>query len=234
MTLTGTQTFSPAIKSASNYMRWVADAFAPHAHGRMQEVGIEHGEYREYWREIGTYAGIDHDAVCIDSARSKYPADRYDVVDITDPLSVDSIRDEGLDSICFVNVFEHIEQDEVAIAALFDALKTGGHMIIWVPGMRVLYNALGRLAGHERRYTRASLRSVLPPGCVIKALHYVKPIGGFGWFAQKLRSIDSLADERVGSRIRFFDKHCVPLSRAMTPLTRSIFGQSVFGVIQKP
>ena len=127
-----------------------------------------------------------------------------------------------------INVLEHIEDDATAIANLVDVLKPGGHLLISVPALMLLYNDLDRLAGHCRRYTTRRLQDLLSDQPVeIVRLSYFNPIGGLGWLANRLKRYDSLNDAAVNGQIALFDKYIVPVSRALDPLSRGFFGQSV-------
>jgi hypothetical protein len=51
--------------------------------------------------------------------------------------------------------------------------------------------------------------------------------------ANRLKRYDSLNDAAVNGQIALFDKYIVPVSRALDPLSRSFFGQSVTCVARR-
>jgi SAM-dependent methyltransferase len=59
------------------------------------------------------------------------------------------------------DVLEHIEDDRHFLRMLRDRLITGGRIYLTVPAYQWLWSAEDTSAGHFRRYTRASLSSVL-------------------------------------------------------------------------
>jgi 2-polyprenyl-3-methyl-5-hydroxy-6-metoxy-1,4-benzoquinol methylase len=224
----GRDTYSSAIADAQNYMRWLVDNFRPYLGGHILEVGIGHGHYSTLLAECGDYLGIDHDEQSVAEARVAFPGRAFAVCDILDGAKLRAFLPRGPDAIVSINVLEHIEDDRTAIANLVDVLKPGGHLLLSVPAMMMLYNDLDRLAGHCRRYSSEGLKALLSTEPVdILRLCYFNPIGGLGWWANSLKRHQSLNDESVNGQIRFFDRYIVPVSRVLDPLFRPFFGQSV-------
>jgi SAM-dependent methyltransferase len=231
---TGSDTYSSAIADAQNYMNWVIDQFRPYLKGQIVEVGFGHGHYSEMLGRFGDYCGLDHDGNSVEQARKAMPHRRFAVCDILVPDQLRSLFSAGVDAMFSINVLEHIEDDATAIANLVDVLKPGGHLLISVPALMLLYNDLDRLAGHCRRYNTSRLQKLLRDQPVeIIRLNYFNPIGGLGWLANRLKRYDSLNDSAVNGQIALFDKYIVPLSRALDPLSRSFFGQSVTCVARR-
>lgn len=65
-------------------------------------------------------------------------------------------RDE-FDVIGAFDVIEHIDEDEVVLAEMFAACRSGGGIIVTVPQHRRLWSYRDEFAGHCRRYERAEL-----------------------------------------------------------------------------
>jgi SAM-dependent methyltransferase len=224
----GADTYSSAIADAQNYMNWLVDTFRPYLHGRILEVGIGHGNYSALLAECGQYIGVDLDEQSIADARAAFPASQFEQCDILDRGQLHALLPEGADAIVSINVLEHIEDDATAVANLADLLKPDGHLLLSVPALMMLYNDLDRLAGHHRRYTTARIRALLAGQPLdIVNLCYFNTIGGLGWWANSLKRHDSLNSDGVNRQIRFFDRYVVPISRALDPLFRAFFGQSV-------
>jgi len=224
----GAETYSSAIADAQNYMKWLVDTFRPYLRGRILEVGIGHGHYSAFLGECGQYLGVDLDEESVAAARANFPARRFEHCDILNRLQLHALSPEGADAIVSINVLEHIEDDATAIANLVDVLRPGGHLLLSVPALMMLYNDLDRLAGHCRRYTIARLRHLLAaqPLNVVQ-LRYFNPIGGLGWWLNSLKRHDSLNSAGINGQIRFFDQYIVPVSKALDPLFRPFFGQSI-------
>jgi SAM-dependent methyltransferase len=231
----GQDTYSSAIVTAHRYIAWILSPFAPYLHGNIVEVGIGHGSYFEALGRKGNYVGIDIDERSIRAAKQRFPEGRFAHADILEAGSVRAaLHGEAADAIVCINVLEHIGDDATAVRNLVDALAPDGTLLIGVPALMSLYNDLDRLAGHNRRYRLADFERLLEGQPVtIEKLCYFNPIGGLGWWANKFRHHDSLNSGEVNGQIVLFEKYILPFSRAIDPLTRRFFGQSVICVARR-
>jgi hypothetical protein len=67
------------------------------------------------------------------------------------------------------------------------ALRPGGRLMALVPAHPRLYGSLDREFGHERRYTRQRLRSIVrSAGLEIDRLYAFNALGIVGWWARSL------------------------------------------------
>lgn len=230
----GAATYSSAIQDASNYTNWLAALCVPHLQSPVLEVGIGHGSYAKLLAREGEYLGVDIDEDCVRNAALAIPELTFRVSDISMDDAVASLGVEKWGSVVTMNVLEHIEDDGAAFARLVKMLRPGGRLVVIVPAMQALYNDLDRLAGHYRRY-RLSDFERLESDCSLRriSIGYINPIGGLGWWANRFSRRDSLDDEGFNRQIRIFDRYVAPVSKAMSPLTRKFFGQSVCYVGEK-
>jgi SAM-dependent methyltransferase len=76
-------------------------------------------------------------------------------------LSQCPLPDEFADVVVLLNVLEHIEDDEGAVAHLFRLLRPGGVAIIEVPASAALFDIYDRVLMHFRRYDMHQLTRVL-------------------------------------------------------------------------
>lgn len=63
------------------------------------------------------------------------------------------------DTVICLNVVEHVENDQLALANIASALQEGGRAIVLVPQGQSIFGTLDRVLGHYRRYSEAELRS---------------------------------------------------------------------------
>ena len=230
---TGSETYSSAISEANNYTKWLIDLFGDRPRGNILEVGIGHGGYVPYLREKGSYFGVDISQESVDEERGKYPDVEFFVDDITSPQFGERF-DGYFDSVVCINVLEHIQNDQAALANLYKVLRPGGHLLVIVPGVQSLYNDLDRLAGHYRRYSISRIKESLAGiPFYIEQLRYFNPVGGLGWYVNKFKSYDSLDDGSVNKQIAFFDKYLLPISRLSSPVFSRFFGQSLLLIARK-
>ena len=225
---TGEDTYSSAMESAHKYMSWMLDPFKPYLRGDIVEIGVGHGSYCSQLTKYGNYYGIDIDERSVTSAKKKYPNTLFKQADILDIDFLESILPNKADSIISINVLEHIEDDKVAVHNLVNSLKSGGYLLLNVPALSALCNDLDRLAGHHRRYSKNDfIRLLSDMPVTIEKLSYFNPIGGFGWWLNRYRKHESLNSDSVNRQIEIFEQYILPISRAIDPLTKSFFGQSV-------
>lgn len=229
------ETFSPAMKDAVNYNRWVVSSFEPDIGLSVLEIGVGHGGFFELMpKQVQAYAGVDIDPKLISHAKSLNPGKSYYVGDLASPTFSDSIENRKFDTVLCLNVLEHIEDDAMAMKNMLNALTPGGKLLLFVPAFQALYSDLDHLAGHFRRYTKGMLSPLVPQdkGVILKC-DYFNSIGGVGWWLNKFKKHEDFSDRWVGSQIRFFDRYVLPLSRMLNPLTRGFFGQSLICVVEK-
>jgi SAM-dependent methyltransferase len=219
---------------AKNYISWILDSFSGYLAAPVLEIGVGHGSYAVALRSYGDYLGVDIDPASVADARQRLPGLDFRAVDITSPAFVDIANERKLRTIVCLNVLEHIDDDAQAVTNLARGLQSGGHLLIIVPALELLYNDLDRLAGHHRRYSRNQMRSrLLNAGLDVVRCDYFNSIGGLGWLANRVLRHGSLNDNAVNSQITLFDKWLVPISRLTDPATRKFFGQSVIAVGRK-
>ena len=60
--------------------------------------------------------------------------------------------DKKFDTILYLHVLEHIEEDRKELESAYEKLKKGGRLIIMVPKHQKLYSNFDKAIGHFRRY----------------------------------------------------------------------------------
>lgn len=78
-------------------------------------------------------------------------------------------KDERFDTILYVDVLEHIEDDAGELTQAASLLERGGHLVVLAPAHQWLFSPFDQAVGHFRRYSRTGLRQVGPAGlsCVV-------------------------------------------------------------------
>jgi hypothetical protein len=135
------------------------------------------------------------------------------------------------DTLLYIDVLEHIEDDAGEMARAVEHLKPDGHVVVLSPAHQWLYTPFDRAIGHYRRYTKRSLRAVSPPGAKLVRLAYLDSVGMLASLGNRLVLNRSMP--RPG-QIAVWDKVMVPLSRALDPLLAHSTGRSVLGVWRRP
>jgi SAM-dependent methyltransferase len=134
------------------------------------------------------------------------------------------------DTIVYIDVLEHIEDDAAEMARAAARLSPGGHLIVLAPAHAFLYTPFDAAIGHFRRYCRASLRSAAPAGLRELKIIYLDAAGLLASASNRLLLRQSMPTER---QILVWDRLMIPISRVMDPLLGHRLGKSLLGVWQR-
>jgi len=226
----GAATLSSAMTAARRYNAWVLEGFASYFGDSVVEVGCGYGNLRELLPGGVRYTGIDADAALVAHASAANPGVTFLTADVQTRTFVDVVAPFRPDAVLCVNVLEHLDRPDAALANIAAILPPEGRLLLFVPALPFLFNELDRLAGHRRRFVQRELEAMLAPHFAIASIRYFHPIGAVGWWLNGALRHRSLEGQRVTAQVAFFDKVVLPLSRALDVATRSWFGQSLIAV----
>lgn len=226
---------SPAVEFAKNYNKWIINKFEPFIGGDVLEIGTGRGKVKNNIKRYDRFVSLDIDEQCIANAQKNDPDGIYFKADISDKNSLKLFPEYKFRTVLCFNVLEHINEDKKALENMLHLLEENGYVLLFVPAFQSLYNSKDKLAGHIRRYTRKSLTEIIHvfENTEIVNLEYFNPIGAIGHLLNKLFKHKSLSNRSIGFQTRFFDKYLVSLSKALNPLTKNLFGQSIICILQK-
>jgi hypothetical protein len=220
------------LSDARAYRRWLADLARPYLGRHPIEVGSGNGDYALEWvPDVTTFTCTEADESRLDGLRARFVD--HSVVNVRHLLLGDpghaALRQHS-GAVAF-NVFEHIPDDVGALRALAQHLLPGSAIALIVPAFPSAMSRFDRAIGHQRRYTRASMRSAIHgAGLRAEQVRYVNPVGLIAWYV----SVKGLGmTPRNGRFLRVYDRTVVPLARALDRVPVP-FGQSVFAVARVP
>jgi hypothetical protein len=135
------------------------------------------------------------------------------------------------DSILYVNVLEHIEDDEGELRAAYSCLASGGRVLIFVPANPWLMGSIDRQFGHFRRYTMKDLSSKCSAaGFTLRATAHFDLLGIFPWW---LRYCLLKSERMEPAAVRLYDRWVVPVSRTIETLVAPPIGKNIILVAEK-
>jgi SAM-dependent methyltransferase len=216
------------LSNLDNYLDWIVDEMAPFVSGRVLEVGAGVGSVSKRLVPLAESLvllepdpGLSAKLDGIGDEVVREPAEEF--LPRTPP--------ESFDSIVSVNVLEHIEDDAGAIRGLHRLLSPGGTLCLFVPALPALYSDFDRLVGHYRRYTRASLKSVVERGGfeTVRAIYFDAP-GVPAWLL--MCRLLGRTEFQAGP-VEFYDRWIVPATRALESLVRPPIGKNVLLIAKK-
>jgi SAM-dependent methyltransferase len=134
------------------------------------------------------------------------------------------------DTILCINVLEHTSDDAAALRRANQLLMPGGRIIIFVPAGKDLFGTLDRGIGHQRRYERDELISMLQAaGFEVEDAVYQNRIAKLAW---RLNSTLFKRNALPAAQSKIFDR-LVPLLKALDG-DRPKSGLSLIAIGKKP
>jgi SAM-dependent methyltransferase len=137
---------------------------------------------------------------------------------------------DRFDSILYIDVLEHIEDDRGELERAAGHLGPGGHLIVLAPAHAWLFSPFDQAIGHFRRYTARALGGLTPPGVRLASAFYLDSVGLLASAANRLLLRQSLPSAR---QIHMWDSLMVPCSRLVDPFTGYRAGKSVIAVWER-
>lgn len=215
---------------AANYHRWVFAEFLPYIRGAVAEVGAGIGNVSQLILEsnIKSLTAFEPSVNMYPLLEKALKTDRRAKA-VNGVLCIEG-GGESFDSVLYVNVLEHIEDDACELACAHTALTSGGHLMIFVPALPWLYSEFDRQLGHFRRYTKNSLSALVQrAGFSIVKVRYFDAAGIIPW----LINFTLLKNTMSGQNVFIYDRLVVPVMRVIEALAPPFTGKNILLVARK-
>lgn len=226
-----------AMSFAVNYHRWILSVFSPYLGARLVEVGAGTGLFSELL--LGHPAqslalvepSADMHRILRDRVGQLRPGAEVETFNAVFVEVAGRLKARRPDSIIYVNVLEHVADDDAELTAVRQTLGRGGRAFIFVPALPRLYGNFDRQVGHFRRYTKSGLEGKCRrAGFEIIKSTYFDLAGVIPWWVQfRLLKGDTL---RPGA-VRLYDKYAVPITRAVESVIRPPLGKNLLLIAEK-
>ena len=224
-----------AMSFAVNYHKWILAEFRPFLGRNVIEVGAGTGDFSALL--LGEQ---------IDKLSLVEPSEMFDHLSqniASDSISIAFFRNifadvvgrfegsEAPDTIIYINVLEHIEDDSHELRLIYECLRPGGNALIFVPALPSLYGEFDRQIGHFRRYIKKDL-SVLArtAGFTVVKAKYFDFVGMIPWFI-KYKVLKSSTLE--SGLIKLYDNIAVPVNKVAESLITPPVGKNLLFVLEK-
>ena len=138
---------------------------------------------------------------------------------------------ETFDTILYLSVLEHIEDDKKEISNALDKLEDKGHLIICVPAHNYMYSNFDKEIGHFRRYEMNFFNNLNLKDTNVRKSFFMDSFGHLIYFLNKL----IFSKEVYPSKFKIFiwDKIFIPITYIVDFLSFYKFGKNIICVIQK-
>jgi SAM-dependent methyltransferase len=215
--------------TAKRFFDWVLDEFDPYLRGRVLEVGAGLGTITR--KLVERYPDVT--IVALEPAENVF-TDLQSYAALTPRVAAHRLTlteyepdaDDGFDAVIYLNVLEHIDDDERELRLAAKALREGGALLVFGPALEWLYSELDYRAGHYHRYSLRRLRDrVTAAGFEIVSARYFDVLGVLPYLlVYRLLRHDDIS----GSTLWGYDRVVVPLSRLIQQLVpRPPLGKNV-------
>jgi SAM-dependent methyltransferase len=223
---------------AMKYRQWILDVFRPFLGKQIVEVGAGAGSFSELL--LGTRPewlfavepSTNMYPLLAKRLRDIHPGHRGSAYQGTLIDSIESIRQTGApDSVIYVNVLEHIEDDVQELRTIHSLLQPGGHALIFAPAHPWLMGSIDHQFGHFRRYTRSELaKKCRDAGFTVRLSSYFDMLGIAPWWLRYCVLRSNTMDPFL---VRLYDRYAVSLSRFLESVVSPPMGKNVILVAEK-
>ena len=211
-----------------NFRNYQNDLFKNHLRGHVAEVGPGNGENLQIYKDkVEILELYEPSKVLFENLISKFGSDKKFII----KNEVFSLKENTYDSILYLDVLEHIENDHQEITKAFNSLKVGGKLIINVPAFQHLYSNFDKDVKHFRRYNKKTLFNL------IKNLNYLsyelKYYDSLGYILSLMSKLFTKNyKNNFNKKIKIWNS-LIPLSKILDTLLFHLFGKSLILIITK-
>ncbi|NPA95962.1 MAG: class I SAM-dependent methyltransferase [Thermodesulfobacteria bacterium] len=221
-----------ALSFATNYYNWILEEFSPFLGKDIAEIGAGIGNFSRLLLKRPI-----RNLVAFEPSRNMFPLLQKNLAGESRVRAINGFFEDHsakfnnhFDTVCYINVLEHIEDDRGALCHAHSTLKDSGHLLIFVPALSFLYSELDKKVGHVRRYSKGELVDVVSSaGFSIKKAKYFDILGIIPWFVAfvLLKQIPTKAN------VSLYDKLVVPLIKPIERALPPPIGKNLVLVAQK-
>jgi SAM-dependent methyltransferase len=215
-----------AFSHARNWKRYLHRKTAPFIGGHVLEVGAGIGNNTDLFSTTPNTSWT-----CLEPDEELAPriprtANREVLVN-----TIAGVATRKFDSILYIDVLEHIEDDAEEMQRAAECLRPGGHLVVLVPAHQWLFSPMDDAIGHFRRYNRTNMMAAAPKsGASLVKLQYLDSVGMAASLANRMLLKSS---QPSVSQIQFWDSYMVPVSTVIDGLFGYHVGKSLLAVWRK-
>lgn len=225
-----------AMDFAVRYHKWILDYFRPYLGRDVVEVGAGSGSFTTMLAELKPKS-----LTAIEPSNEMYPLLEEELKNIKGIKTktyknffsevAGKIAKEQPTSVVYINVFEHIKDDEAELKTLYKTLPKGAHVCIFVPANEWLMSDFDRSIDHYRRYSKKELwQKVENAGFEVVLGRRFDGIGVLPWWI-KFTLLKSKKMEPGLAKL--YDTLVVPVERRLEHTIEPPIGKNVLLVAKK-
>ena len=214
--------------SSNNFRNYQNDLFKNHIKGHTAEVGPGNGENLQIYKDkVDILELYEPSKLLFDNLKFKFGEDKKIII----KNEILTLKENMFDTIVYLDVLEHIENDQQEIIKAFSSLKSGGKLIINVPAFQHLYSGFDKDVNHYRRYNKHRLLNLF------KNLDYsfyeLKYYDCLGYLLSLMSKIFTKNyKNNFNQKIKIWNS-LIPLSKILDKLIFHTVGKSLMLIISK-
>jgi SAM-dependent methyltransferase len=226
-----------AMDFAVNYHRWILEEMSPFLGDNLVEVGAGTGAFSELLLSTmpKTLSLVEpsemFSSLCTNLQNVTGTSKLMFFQDIFSNVADRIKAEQSPDSIIYINVLEHIEDDAAELQIINKTLCDKGRVLIFVPALPFLFSSFDKKIGHFRRYTKKDLeQKCRAAGFNLLLSSYFDVAGIFPWFL-KYKLLNSTAME--SSMVQLYDRLVVPIAKSLENFVPPPIGKNLLIVGEK-
>ena len=219
-----------SLDDADNYADWVYEMVEPVLGSTVVEVGAGHGTFTRRLSKGRRVLAVEPANSAVD--RLEQTVAGLDGAELLHGDLASVPESIAADSVLFVNVLEHIDDDLGALRDARARLVPGGHVVVYAPALEPLYSRFDRAVGHVRRYRKKELAAVMDQaGLEVTTCRYVNAPGTVAWLLYA--KLAGRTPTKRGPAMAY-DRVVVPVIRRLEQNWEPPVGQSILCIGRRP
>lgn len=175
-----------ALEAAPRFNQWMYESIKPWIGQRVAELGVGRGNLSRHIKKHDHVLLTDYRTDYLEELRGRWdhhPHLEIGKLDMTERADYEQLRRFAPDTVVFLNVLEHIENDRAVLQSLHETVPDGCRVVILVPYNQKLYSEFDRALGHFRRYEAGELEAkIREAGFEVQDQFYFNKVGVIAWY----------------------------------------------------
>ena len=211
---------------ASNFRTYQFDLVKKFIKGKVAEVGPGNGTFLKYYLTLANSIDLFEPSENFLINLNKFKDKKINIIN-----NYFKENKNYYDTILYLDVLEHIQDDQKEIQIAYESLNEGGALVVNVAAFQHLYSKFDKDIDHFRRYSKNTLKSLITNINFRKTnFIYYDSIGYFLSIASKLITKNYL--NNFDKKIKIWDS-LIPYSKLIDLLVLNKFGKSLIMICIK-
>lgn len=217
--------------AAKNWKNYIAELIKPYIKDDVLEAGAGIGTNTNlfFTTEVKSWLLLEPDNNFCDELEKK-KKEKLLPFQCTVFNGYTSQLQKKFDTIIYIDVLEHIEDDKKEMETAAGLLNPGGSLIVLSPAYNFLMSPFDNAIGHYRRYNKEELLSKANESLAKEKIFYADSFGLLTSLANKYLLKQQYPTKK---QIAFWDSYIIPISKITDRIIFRLAGRSIIGIWKK-